>query len=68
CLLLTLLAVPVFYSLFDDLTDSKAWHWFAARWRWLRMQFGRRVWRPIKNSIGGIFGGQTKTSQDAPHN
>jgi HAE1 family hydrophobic/amphiphilic exporter-1 len=32
CLLLTLLAVPVFYSLFDDAAQSPAWGRVARRW------------------------------------
>jgi hydrophobic/amphiphilic exporter-1 (mainly G- bacteria), HAE1 family len=32
CLLLTLLAVPVFYSLFDDAAESPAWAGIGRRW------------------------------------
>jgi HAE1 family hydrophobic/amphiphilic exporter-1 len=32
CLLLTLLAVPVFYSLFDDLQSLTWWAWLGRRW------------------------------------
>jgi HAE1 family hydrophobic/amphiphilic exporter-1 len=33
CLLLTLLAVPVFYSLFDDAASLSIWNRIAARWK-----------------------------------
>jgi HAE1 family hydrophobic/amphiphilic exporter-1 len=38
CLLLTLLAVPVFYSLFDDAAKSRIWSWLHLR---LNRFFGR---------------------------
>jgi HAE1 family hydrophobic/amphiphilic exporter-1 len=31
CLLLTLLAVPVFYSYFEDLGEHRLWHWMGRR-------------------------------------
>jgi multidrug efflux pump subunit AcrB len=46
CLLLTLLAVPVFYSLFEDAAQSTAWGRLARRWErgsaGLGRLFGRR--------------------------
>jgi HAE1 family hydrophobic/amphiphilic exporter-1 len=50
CLLLTLLAVPVFYSLFDDAAASPAWARIASRWGASRVAlaraFGRTVTKP----------------------
>ena len=41
CLLLTLLAVPVFYSLFDDLQSARAWGYLGGRWARLTAALAR---------------------------
>jgi HAE1 family hydrophobic/amphiphilic exporter-1 len=52
CLLLTLLAVPVFYSLFEDAATSPAWHRIAGRWAMMRASFGRRLGRvPTRQGV-----------------
>ena len=52
CLLLTLLAVPVFYSLFEDAATSPAWHRIAGRWALMRASFGRRLGRvPARQGV-----------------
>ena len=45
CLLLTLLAVPVFYSLFEDAAQSPAWQRLARRWDSVTHAAGRAVGR-----------------------
>jgi multidrug efflux pump subunit AcrB len=52
CLLLTLLAVPVFYSLFDDLAKSRIWGWMRLRWQ---QQFGR-LRRRTASAVTSLFG------------
>ena len=47
CLLLTLLAVPVFYSLFDDAAESAVFRSIASR--------VSVVTTPIRNGVAGIF-------------
>jgi HAE1 family hydrophobic/amphiphilic exporter-1 len=55
CLLLTLLAVPVFYSLFDDAQESRVWggisHGVGASYDKLKIG----VLRPAYNRVTGIF-------------
>lgn len=43
CLLLTLLAVPVLYSLFEELKELPLWLSLAERWRAARTRAGRRL-------------------------
>jgi HAE1 family hydrophobic/amphiphilic exporter-1 len=43
CLLLTLLAVPVFYSLFEDAKDSRVWGYVGGRFNNFKGGAGRRI-------------------------
>jgi HAE1 family hydrophobic/amphiphilic exporter-1 len=52
CLLLTLLAVPVFYSLFDDLAKSRVWGHIRAA---IKRVFGRAR-RRVATATSSLFG------------
>jgi HAE1 family hydrophobic/amphiphilic exporter-1 len=52
CLLLTLLAVPVFYSLFDDAAESPAWGRVRRRWERLTDAMGRLTGRRLAPGQG----------------
>lgn len=55
CLLLTLLAVPVFYSLFDDAQESTIFRRIGARFAWIG-----RIFRPAREKIAAAASLGTK--------
>lgn len=55
CLLLTLLAVPVFYSLFDDLSRSRVWSRIAATFTAVLARARRRAATATASLLGNMF-------------
>ncbi|MDQ3801906.1 MAG: efflux RND transporter permease subunit, partial [Acidobacteriota bacterium] len=55
CLLLTLLAVPVFYSLFDDAQESTVWQRARNRYRGFTAAYVRPVYDRFAGTVSGAF-------------
>ncbi|HVG31200.1 MAG TPA: efflux RND transporter permease subunit [Pyrinomonadaceae bacterium] len=64
CLLLTLLAVPVFYSLFEDVKDSRVWSAVGSRFDDFKGGAGRRV-REAYASVAAGLGRKPKAAGGA---
>ncbi len=59
CLLLTLLAVPVFYSLFDDAQESNVWRRMSVRFAGLGEKF-----KPLRTKLADAFSVFTRKKHD----
>jgi HAE1 family hydrophobic/amphiphilic exporter-1 len=60
CLLLTLLAVPVFYSLFEDVQENLVWKRISGRFSGVS-----RVFRPVREKLADVFTLFTRQSKKA---
>ncbi|MEJ7617819.1 MAG: efflux RND transporter permease subunit [Pyrinomonadaceae bacterium] len=68
CLLLTLLAVPVFYSLFDDLGRSRVWKWIGTRYETATARLGSRAseaWGSVTNLVTSRRARRKETASDS---
>ena len=65
CLLLTLLAVPVFYSLFEDAKESRLWGYAGNRFESFKGGAGRRLAQAY-TSISTPFSRKTKVVRPTP--
>jgi len=64
CLLLTLLAVPVFYSLFEDVQESKIWSGVGSRWQTFSANNLHPVYQKLSGAVSGIFSRKKTVSQE----
>jgi len=55
CLLLTLLAVPVFYSLFDDAQESTVWRRVSNKYQGFTAAYVRPVYARLTGALAGVF-------------
>jgi HAE1 family hydrophobic/amphiphilic exporter-1 len=67
CLLLTLLAVPVFYSLFEDAKESRVWGYVGAGFSNFKSRAGRRL-SDAYAGASGMFSRKTKVAEPAASN
>ncbi|MDQ6787506.1 MAG: efflux RND transporter permease subunit [Acidobacteriota bacterium] len=68
CLLLTLLAVPVFYSLFEDVQESKILRGVGSRLRTFKANNLRPAYQKLSGTFSGVFSRRKETvERDAPH-
>jgi len=65
CLLLTLLAVPVFYSLFEDAKESRVWSYAGSRFESFKGGMGHRLAQAFK-SIPTPFSRKVKAVRPMP--
>jgi hypothetical protein len=67
-LLLTLLAVPVFYSLFDDAQESTIWKKASDRYEEFKENNLRPAYQRFAGAISGIFSRKKlATERDLPN-
>jgi hydrophobic/amphiphilic exporter-1 (mainly G- bacteria), HAE1 family len=63
CLLLTLLAVPVFYSLFDDAAESTVWRGISERYNRFKENNLQPAYQRLAGSVTGIFNRKKETPE-----
>ncbi len=64
CLLLTLLAVPVFYSLFEDAKNASVWQSIGGAYTRATSGVGHRV-RDLTGNVAGVFSRRNKKNRYA---
>ena len=67
CLLLTLLAVPIFYSLFEDAKESRLWGYVGGRFDNFKGGAGRRIAQAF-TSVSAPFSRKVKVARPTPPN